>query len=955
MSYRTVTDTIPLYPNSPVSFFLRNGSFDLLETHPPVRVDTETDDNGGLDVELWANGDGFVRSEWLALYPGKEAITFVLPAGASPITMAELREQEEDADWFTPPDTATIDLERARYADTGSVGLGDALIGTRNTGAGAVGTTVHAKLGHLFFLTDYDSFAEAVTAAAGETLVINAATAPAANTTVPSTVSLEFTRAGRINPATGITVTINGPMSAGRWTIFGGLGSIAGTPRIDAAYPEWFGAAGVDTTGNVDALAYHKALAFFPVVQGDGQTHHIINTMRMEYHDKDMHDIGHGYTDPQFDGGYYCGFSTARDGARLLDCIVEMTGEVQVAENLKARHCVGFGEVNGSRTSDIAMERCTFYLHANMQTSTGVALLGGRPRAWVACSVDGLKLIDNRIIGPAIDVAPRPNNILGGYNFDCTDMTIERNYHKNAFFFAEFEYCNGIHTAGNHAYQSWQFYDFDKICTQITIVGETFTRTEYLTTGSDQVFEFNSCEDVTVLGCTVSYPRGYAVVNGKDLMYPTWAEALANADLNDRIFVAWKRHTFRGNKIRNSLIQGVVVGNTWETDDGSPRHAGVLPGDDLTVEDEFWNCGEGLGSDAAHGIFQISEGTRIVIASKVDGTPARYTTLAADVLEGATSITLTDAASFPVDSFFSVILNTDTDHSKTHHVPFITAKVGNVLTVSPAFPVTDPDTGDPPLVPVASAGALVRIGSMGGHIVSGRSWVTDDTYTITNPDGSTTLHTVTDADLWSDLDITVRDSFFRGAAWNAINLSRMSSLTLENFRAVDCGFHQANPQQVLIIQPEAREARIHMSDVNIYTKDLVIPIGLQFNSKDFRSTGAWKVYLRAVHVEGHADDFYLRDNNTGVFTPTESLENFSIDATCVMPNTNINSVTALGWRARSVMFASGPPTGVDARDAWPVVGDVIIKYPPISGQPYGWECTDASAKPGVWKAFGTLA
>lgn len=60
--------------------------------------------------------------------------------------------------------------------------------------------------------------------------------------TIPSTTSLEVER-GAVITVTG-TLTINGPLIAGRYQIFNctGSGLVTSNPSIDEIYPEWFGA-----------------------------------------------------------------------------------------------------------------------------------------------------------------------------------------------------------------------------------------------------------------------------------------------------------------------------------------------------------------------------------------------------------------------------------------------------------------------------------------------------------------------------------------------------------------------------------------------------------------------------------------------------------------------------------------------------------------------------------------
>ena len=68
-------------------------------------------------------------------------------------------------------------------------------------------------------------------------LYISGAIAPTANLTIPANVQLIF-QGGQIQPASGTTTTINGPITSPPVQIFGGSGSIAG---LFVSEPEWFG------------------------------------------------------------------------------------------------------------------------------------------------------------------------------------------------------------------------------------------------------------------------------------------------------------------------------------------------------------------------------------------------------------------------------------------------------------------------------------------------------------------------------------------------------------------------------------------------------------------------------------------------------------------------------------------------------------------------------------------
>jgi len=96
-------------------------------------------------------------------------------------------------------------------------------------------------------ISDYDSNLATAVSTIGSTeitLYIDETVTVAANVTVPSTLTLAFTRSGELAVSTGYTVILNGPIEAGKWTIFSGAGSFT-IPAGFVAKAEWFG--GVET------------------------------------------------------------------------------------------------------------------------------------------------------------------------------------------------------------------------------------------------------------------------------------------------------------------------------------------------------------------------------------------------------------------------------------------------------------------------------------------------------------------------------------------------------------------------------------------------------------------------------------------------------------------------------------------------------------------------------------
>ena len=99
-------------------------------------------------------------------------------------------------------------------------------------------------------------------AGAGVTLYLDEGTYPVnQNLTVPANICLKFDNGAMLSVASGKTLTINGGIEAGLWQIFAGAGAFAGSPKVPAAYPEWFGAKGDGVTDDSGALTSVIAFA----------------------------------------------------------------------------------------------------------------------------------------------------------------------------------------------------------------------------------------------------------------------------------------------------------------------------------------------------------------------------------------------------------------------------------------------------------------------------------------------------------------------------------------------------------------------------------------------------------------------------------------------------------------------------------------------------------------------
>lgn len=84
---------------------------------------------------------------------------------------------------------------------------------------------------------------------------------------IPSNIHLWFSYKGRFTVSSGVTLTVNGPITAGLYQIFDGPGTVNGSnAKIDSAYPEWFGAK-VDDPSFDNAPIFDRTQRFFPNVK----------------------------------------------------------------------------------------------------------------------------------------------------------------------------------------------------------------------------------------------------------------------------------------------------------------------------------------------------------------------------------------------------------------------------------------------------------------------------------------------------------------------------------------------------------------------------------------------------------------------------------------------------------------------------------------------------------------
>ena len=124
--------------------------------------------------------------------------------------------------------------------------------------------TLGARLADKWSVKDFGGdLAACVTAASTDkkTIVVDTAVTLTADLTVPETVTLEFTRDGSV--AGSYTLTLEGPIGAGLYQIFE-TGLTAVLERVEAVYPQWWGAQGDGATE--DSAAFTAAEATGNVV-----------------------------------------------------------------------------------------------------------------------------------------------------------------------------------------------------------------------------------------------------------------------------------------------------------------------------------------------------------------------------------------------------------------------------------------------------------------------------------------------------------------------------------------------------------------------------------------------------------------------------------------------------------------------------------------------------------------
>ncbi|MCL5743779.1 MAG: glycoside hydrolase family 55 protein, partial [Acidobacteria bacterium] len=166
--------------------------------------------------------------------------------------------------------TGTVQWTQDNVADVGQLlrrdladsttGYGGALVAFKQAGAGAVVTDVQAEMAKTYRVSQFGTFAQAVAAATGHTLLIDSTITLPADTILPASVALRMDRAGLFKVATGSTLTIEGPLETGLFQIFSteatdtGYGGAVVLSSVTELYPQWFGAQADGVTDDAAAI-----------------------------------------------------------------------------------------------------------------------------------------------------------------------------------------------------------------------------------------------------------------------------------------------------------------------------------------------------------------------------------------------------------------------------------------------------------------------------------------------------------------------------------------------------------------------------------------------------------------------------------------------------------------------------------------------------------------------------
>jgi hypothetical protein len=154
------------------------------------------------------------------------------------------------------------------YSGTLTVGsvVGHSTLDLPLTGGALSGALSGPTINSVAYPANVTAFQSAVTACSSNacTIGVNANMTFSTNYSVPSNVTLAFANGAQLQPNTGITVTVNGPIQAGPTQIFGGAGTVALGSLVPSAPVQWWGAVAdsnhIGSTGTNSTTAFQACL-----------------------------------------------------------------------------------------------------------------------------------------------------------------------------------------------------------------------------------------------------------------------------------------------------------------------------------------------------------------------------------------------------------------------------------------------------------------------------------------------------------------------------------------------------------------------------------------------------------------------------------------------------------------------------------------------------------------------
>jgi hypothetical protein len=451
-------------------------------------------------------------------------------------------------------------------------------------GASAIWRTLLDKARERITTADHPTFAAAVAVTSGKTLIVNTVVPVTANLDVAHDITLRFENGGRLEPATGVTVRIYGPIIAGpgQW-IFGGLGTIGGSPMIEAAYPDWWGAEGDYETD--DTLAVYAASQLHPLVRGRPGAGYVVTGQRVQHTTLDLHRAGRfragGWASAtNFTSGYWDGVPIRRSTVfEDMTIVLQMEGDAT-----KKSHAFAFGYPDSSVRLDTAGFRgVTFVLAGDLPDEPQrphIALVQSVDHFFVEdCSITGTisyKDLESINVDTGLPKFRQITRLAGFALYDSHHSSITRNTWHAAQVAAIYEFCEDEHFDQNIMTMCATIVDCDKrdrnfYARHNSLINDpepTITDTMYIEPmmmgDTDAAFEANGIDGFELIDNDLQYVQRELIANGKPDVYLDFGKVLAQStDQADYGFTVCNNVSWQ-NTVTTTWLSAFTVGSSWE-------------------------------------------------------------------------------------------------------------------------------------------------------------------------------------------------------------------------------------------------------------------------------------------------------------------------------------------------------------------------------------------------------